>query len=257
MKRYQSKSNPELEFFVDRTKSIPVHGRAMIDINNVSRNFNRAIMTYMASLERHKKIVDISPVATSLQEFLKDPKTGEYKSLKNLRKKQASGKPAAIIIDGADDEKKRKKRRIRGEGLREQTIDNLIEREFYGQKHNTALGGNTAFLNNMTNFLTKAASTSYFALNIPSALINYYDAKLQNQIEAAGSRYFNAISYNLGNIWATKTMMEVSGQVYAKGPKSANVQILEIFDPGQDLFTLCIITPYITVNSLWSIFFYP
>lgn len=224
----------ELEFFVDRTKSIPVHGRAMIDINNVSRNFNRAIMTYMASLERHKKIVDISPVATSLQEFLKDPKTGEYKSLKNLRKKQASGKPAVIIIDGADDEKKRKKRRIRGEGLREQTIDNLIEREFYGQKYNTALGGNTAFLNNMTNFLTKAASTSYFALNIPSALINYYDAKLQNQIEAAGSRYFNAISYNLGNIWATKTMMEVSAQVYAKGPKSANVQLLEIFDPGQD-----------------------
>lgn len=223
----------ELEFFIDRTKSIPVHGRAMIDINNVSRNFNRAIMTYMASLERHKKIVEISPVATSLQEYLKDPKTGEYKSLKNLRKKQVSGKPGSIIVDGSDDEKK-KKRRLRGQGLREQTIDNLIEREFYGQKHNTAFGGNTAFLNNFTNFLTKAASTSYFALNIPSALINYYDAKLQNQIEAAGSRYFNAISYNLGNIWATKTMMEVSGQVYAKGPKSANVQLLEIFDPGQD-----------------------
>jgi len=223
----------ELEFFVDRTKSIPVHGRAMLDINNTSRNFNRAIMTYMASLERHKKIVEISPVATSLQEYLKDPKTGEYKSLKNLRKKQVAGKPGSIIIDGGDEEKKKKKR-VRGNALREKTIDALIDREFYGQKYNTTFGGNSAFLNNFTQFLTKAASTSYFALNIPSALINYYDAKLQNQIEAAGSRYFNAISYNLGNIWATKAMMEVSAQVYAKGPKSANVQLIEIFDPGQD-----------------------
>lgn len=223
----------ELEFFVDRTKSIPVHGRAMLDINNTSRNFNRAIMTYMSSLERHKKLVEISPVATSLQEYLRDPKTGEYKSLKNLRKKQVAGKPGAIIIDG-DDEKKKKKKSIRSSALREQTIEALIDREFYGQKYNTSFGGNSAFLNNMTNFLTKAASTSYFALNIPSALINYYDAKLQNQIEAAGSRYFNAISYNLGNIWATRAMMEVSAQVYAKGPKSVNVQLIELFDPGQD-----------------------
>lgn len=224
----------ELEFFIDKSKSIPIEGKSMLKYDIVSKDIPRSILRYMASLEKHKKLVEISPVATALQEYLKDPITGKNKSLKQLVKERITSKPGSIILDGADDKDKDKKRRNAARGIREEAIDALIDREFYGQIHNNKWGGDSAFLNNFTSFLTKAASFSFFALDIPSALVNYFDAKVQNKIEAYGGRYMNPITYNMGNIWATKAMTMISAEVYSTGPKSETVQLVELFDPGQD-----------------------
>ena len=233
----------ELEFFVDKSKSIPIEGKAMLKADLVSKDIPRSILRYMASLEKHKKLVELTPVATALQEYMIDPITGKNKSLSQIIKEKLTLRPGSIIVDGGDREDKDKKRRDKARGVREAAIDIFIDKHFYGQVHNNLWGGDSAFLNNFTSFLTKASSFSFFALDIPSALVNYFDAKIQNKIEAYGSKYMNPITYNMGNIWAGKAMTMISAEVYSTGPKSTTVQLVELIDPGQDFLKKSIDDP--------------
>ena len=107
----------------------------------------------------------------------------------------------------------------KGKSIRQQTVDNFVEREFEGKKM-TGATKDVAWLNNAASVMFKRASFGFFAANIPSALKNSYGAKFQGMIEAAGGKHMNMVSFQKGNAWSYATMGELSFGGGMKGDES-------------------------------------
>lgn len=230
----------QMSFFTSKTANVPVEGRSLLDINNVSRNFVKSQMRYMASLEKHQKLVDLLPMATALNEFMLNPVSGKYKTAERIKKKSKLSNTSQVIKSSnaksaakfLRDLPKNTASFAKGELVREKSLDYLIEREFYGKKQGSGLNNNVT-ANNIIKFLGKAASIKYFALDLSSALVNYYDALVEVKIEAYGGKHMSPWSLQLGKIWGVKAMSTVTAEIYKTGPKSVTGQLIEIFDPGQ------------------------
>lgn len=230
----------QMSFFTSKTANVPVEGKSLLDINNVSRNFVKSQMRYMASLEKHKKLVDLLPMATALNEFMLNPISGKYKTAERIKKKSKLSNTSQIIQSSNPKSRMQFLRNLpknaakfaKGELVREKTLDYLIQREFYGQKQGSGLNNNVA-ANNIISFLGKAASIKYFALDITSSLVNYYDALVEVKIEAYGGKHMSPWSLQLGKLWGVKAMSTITSEIYRTGPKSVTGQLIEIFDPGQ------------------------
>jgi hypothetical protein len=80
------------------------------------------------------------------------------------------------------------------------------------------------------------AAHSFFALDMTSALKNFYGAQYQIALEAAGGKYYGYKSWQGGRPWAMKAMRMISNDIYSRGPKSLEVQIIDIFDAVQGRF---------------------
>jgi hypothetical protein len=83
------------------------------------------------------------------------------------------------------------------------------------------------------------AARSFFAWDLTSAAKNYYGALFQVSTEAAISKYpkyINYKNYSLGRIWASRTMAQLSANIYNTGVKPLNVQLGEIMDFSQGRF---------------------
>ena len=230
----------EISFFTNKTSQIPVEGKALLDVNNVSRNFVKSQLRYMASLEKHQKLVDLLPMANALNEFLLNPISGRYKTAERINKKSKLSSTSTVISAGNSKKRRRflrdlpkkAKKFAKGELVREKSIEYLIQREFYGQKQGSGLNNN-AFLNNSVSFLAKLASIKYFALDLSSALVNYYDALVEVKIEAYGGKHMSPWSLQFGKLWGVKAMSTITAEIYKTGPKSVTGQLIEVFDPGQ------------------------
>jgi hypothetical protein len=84
--------------------------------------------------------------------------------------------------------------------------------------------------------LLKMSSSAMFALNIlPSAVKNRQSAIVQLQNEATAGRYINWNSYLRGKGRAVSMMAAYSFQLYKTGNRSMDVQLLQVFDPTQDI----------------------
>lgn len=230
----------QISFFTNKTAEIPIEGKALLDINNVSRNFVKSQLRYMASLEKHQKLVDLLPMANALNEFLLNPISGRYKTAERINKKSKLSN-TSTVISASNPKKVRKflrnlpknaKNFAKGELVREKSLEYLIQREFYGQKQGGGLNNNVT-ANNIIKFLGKAASIKYFALDLTSALVNYYDALVEVKIEAYGGKYMSPWSLQFGKIWGVKAMSTITAEIYKTGPKSVTGQLIEVFDPGQ------------------------
>jgi len=204
----------KLDMFDDDTTGVPISGLSNLDVEEVSTDIAYNMMRYMLSAERQKKLVEISPAARAIQSVLNNKKNFPFaeKALNNN----------TILVS---DKKKNKY-------IRAQAVNNMIERDFEGQA-NTGWFSDSAPAQNFSNFLFKKASFAYLAFNIPSALKNAISAKFQGMVEAIAGKYMTPQTYAKGEGWAVNAAGKISMEVYKKGSKSLDLQIIEIFDPEQ------------------------
>ncbi len=204
-----------LDIYDDREYNVPIQGMYDIDIADVSTDITNSMMRYMFSAEKNKKLTEILPTAVALKAVLNKQGDGMFRRV------------AGVHLTHNGEYAYRKEDNMKN---RRKAVDNLINREFFGQTQ-TGFGSDSPFLHNLSQGLFQTASFGFFALNVPSAIKNWFGAKIQGLIEAGGGMYYNPVDFAKGEAWSTKTMFEISGQIYAKGPKSADVQLWEVFDP--------------------------
>jgi hypothetical protein len=210
------------DMFDNEVSSIPIAGLYDIDHTDVSLDLTHSMMRYMLSAERQKKLIEINPVARALQSVVNNDK--------NQVKRLDAANRFNFINRGIITYMNKK-----GMNVRRSAVNNFIEREFEGQT-NTGMLTDVPWLNNTASLIFKRASFGFFALNIPSALKNTLGAKFQGMIEAAGGKYMNLKDFAKGELWAFNTMGQVSFEIYKKGPKSLNIQLMEVFDALQGRF---------------------
>jgi hypothetical protein len=214
----------KLDMFDDEVTNIPISGLYDIDSEDASLNITTNMMKYMASAERQKQLVRMSPLARAIQSVVNDPKN--MKEIDKLNKWNLNNRNVITF--------KKKK----GLSVRAKAVNNFIEREFEGQKQK-GVASDSVWLNNVSKALFGRASFQFFALNIPSAMKNHFSAKFQTMIQAASGDNLNPLTAGKGEAWATIAMGEMSfgGSLYGKGAnRSLNQQLIEIFDVSQGRF---------------------
>jgi hypothetical protein len=212
-----------MDMFDENDTRVPIDGKNYIDHEIVSLNVINSVMRYMLSGEKHKVKLKMLPFAKGIQEAVKDPNTNAPKKNKDMSRfyKSAFKNLGRMVFLNK-----------KGENLRAKVIDNLFEREFEG----VLQAGPTAEwqgLNKFSDFLFRRASMGFFALNVPSALKNNFGAQYQAFLEGVGGKYYNTKDLAKGNAWASKTMLQLSMNIYNRGPHSLELQKVEIFDPSQ------------------------
>jgi hypothetical protein len=203
-------------------EKIPIRGMYNLELNETSLDILTGLTKYMYSLKRKEKLVKMNPIARTLQKVLADPDNA-VKENNTWNKRKFKNQNLLTRVG------------IKGKYVREQAINNFIEREFEG-KVQTGFGSESALLQSLSGSLMKLSSFGYFALNMQSAIKNSMGARMQAMIEGAAGIYFNHRDYAKGTYWSNKTMAEISFQIYKYGPKSLNVQMTELFDPVQARF---------------------
>lgn len=207
----------KMDLLDDETTGVPISGLSNLPIEEVSTDITLGMMRYMLSGKRQKKLIEIAPVVKAIQNVVNN-KT-------NFPFAEMNTKNRSIINTG-----KRKDKYIRA-----QAVNNFVEKTFEG-KINAGWGSDNAIAQNFSNTLFKQASFAYLALNIPSAMKNALSAKFQGLIESVAGKYMSTSDFMAAEVWATNTTFKISGEIYKKGAKGADVQLIELFDPERDRF---------------------
>lgn len=209
--------------FGDQIENIPIQGIFNLDKEETSTDIITSMFRYMYGAENHKQLVKMNPVAQGLKNIVNDPD--------NVIKETDKIDRSNFLNYGVVTYLNKK-----GKYIRREAVNNFYEREFMG-KTQTGAFNDTPWIHNVQRFLFKRSSFAFFALNIPSALKNAGGAKFQAIIESAGGDTINPQSLAKGQAWSLKYMSKLSfGDAYAKGQRSLEHQIGEIFDPIQGRF---------------------
>ena len=208
-----------LDLFDNETADIPITGKYDFTPEEASEDVLHGMMRYMQSAERQKKLIEISPEVRSLQQVV----NGKKGAIRNMKKASKSDFLNKTVMRFATE---------KGDSVRSQVVNSLIEREFEG-KTQAGATADMVGLNKITNKLLGLSSMSFFALDIHSALKNSFGARYQSMIESAGGDSLTPTSLAKGTLFGNITAAEVSFQIYKFGPKSLNVQMYELFDPDQ------------------------
>ena len=219
------------DLFDDDYAKIPIAGLYDIETDLVSMDLITGMTRYMQSAVRQKTLIDMLPVARSIQSLVQTPpyikkkvsSENEQDPAKNMGFLGRLMSSISSPITG------------KGVNIRAQAINAFIEREFEG-KTITGFGSQSAVLEKVTGGLMNLSSKMFFAFNIPSALKNSMGARFQSMIEASAGNNFNWTDYTKGTIWANGVTAEISMQVYKFGKKSLNYQLVEMMDPSQGRF---------------------
>ena len=204
------------DMFDNEAVSVPITGLYDIDIDDVSPDVNQALMRYMFSAERHKKLVEINPVAQALKATVNDP-DNLAKQLDRINKFNFVHRGIITYLSK------------KGRYTRQAAVNNFIEREFEG-KGDAGWTQDMPIIQNVSNLILKRASMSFFALNIPSAVKNAISAKWQAMIHSIGGVDIDPMSMAKGEGWATMTMGQLSMGLYGRANKPLNLQIADSFD---------------------------
>lgn len=225
-RNYDSVTNVmRADMFDNEMTNIPISGLFDIEHGDVSTDITLSMMRYMASAERQKQLIKISPVVRAIQTTVSQ--TEEVKPF---------GEDRHVI--GARNQLKKNTGYVRYipkmENIRGKAINSLIAREFEG-KSQAGFTKDLPWLTNLSNGLFKTASFSFFAMNIPSALKNSLGMKFQAIIEAAAGSYIDQTSLQKGNLFSYAAMSELSftGELQTRGAKSYMQQLIEAFDMVQ------------------------
>ena len=202
------------------TSKSHVRGKANIPIERVSYDLLKVINEYMISCEKQRVLTEIDPIAQAFVNTLNDPDNLQ----KDLSKK--------VVRDSVDRTIRNYLTDPSSKNVRAAAVQALYNREF---KNKIFSEGHMDALNKLTSMVMGLASTSYFALNIPSALRNYYGALWQLNIETVGGEYVNKSSLIQGKIWAKKAMADWTLNIYGGAPPTLNKQMIIYFDavPGK------------------------
>jgi hypothetical protein len=210
------------DMFDEEINKVPITGLYALDTNQVSMNIADNMLRYMHSGLKQKKLIELNPFAQAL--------------------KKAAGSPDSAIKDmGKINKWLYQKAGIKsylskkGVSVRAKAIANLYEREFEGKTRTGAFSDSPTVLKTI-NGLLKLASFGMFSLNIlPSAIKNRQSAIIQLQVESSGGRFLNWNSYLLGKGRALSMLGAYSAQLYKTGNRSLDVQLLQVFDPTQEI----------------------
>lgn len=198
-----------------------VRGTARIPLDRVSYDVLRVINEYALSTEKQRVLTKADPILKAIINSVKDPVDG-LNDLKKTVRKQAEQRTIRSFV------KQRSAKNVRTSGLMalyNREVNGLI----YTENHLDSL-------NKITNSVMGLASYSYFALNIPSALRNYYGALWQLNIEAIGGDFVDAKSLMRGKILSKQAMNDWTLNIYGGAPPTLNIQMIKYFDPLQGKF---------------------
>lgn len=203
--------NPVKTAYLDMIESdianVPVTGLYDLKPEEVSMNLMDSMMRYMLSSVRQQELIDINPYAQAIKQVAKNNPN----------------------VDGQDSN-------------RFEAINNLYNREFKGQSLKGFLsrsGKTERAIQKAVSKVAKITSLGFFALDVPSAVKNMYAAKVEQFIEASGGRFLGPLSLAKGKRVAWKVMAVdgmMGAEYYNTRNRSLHMQMLQIFDPGQDYF---------------------
>lgn len=209
--------------FDEEIRKIPVTGIYDLKPEEVSLNFLDGMMQYRHSIMHQRKLIDLNPVSQALQNVLTDPRNA-INDAKKISKWYYKLYRRVVPIKG------------KGESIRAKAVKNLYEREFEGKHNSIELIDRFPAIQKLQNSIAFMTSLGFFGLNLPSAFKNKIAAQEQALIESFGGRFFNASSYMRGKGLAWKMLAIHSSEVYATKNKSLETQLMQIFNPIQDMF---------------------
>lgn len=196
---------------------IPVKGLSNIPIDQITYDVVSILNFYMTQLERQKVLSQINPVAKAMVETLENADTA-MANMTNIRNKKEG------IVDNL------KSILGRGKSSRAAAIRSLYNRELqnevFSEKH-------LDWLNKVTSAITGGAALNYFALNLPSAIKNYWGMLWQMQVEASAGEYFDNRSMLKGKARSKKAMMDWSTRIWGGKYNSVDSQLILMMDPMQ------------------------
>ena len=202
---------------------IPVRGLYRINKNEVSQDVLTATATYLHSLNEQQTLIEEEPVAKALKNILNDP-ANAIKQVNKVSKQASKARGKQVFIPKG-------RNKFRRENQRGDAYSYYIDRLFYGQGSSEFQNENV-WVTKLANNLMGAASRSFIALDVTSALKNKLGMTFQKMIEVAGGQYLNAVSAAQGRMKSFSATVELSSKgIYSKGPKSLDLQMMEQFDP--------------------------
>jgi hypothetical protein len=198
---------------------IPMKGMAKIPIEEVSYDLMSSFNFYMLQAERQKVFTEINPMAKAMLSTLEDTDQGVMK-INALKEKQFSMTDSLKALSGN-----------KNETVRTAAFRALYNREFKGEMFSEK---NLDWVNKVTNSITGAAAINYFALNLPSAIKNYWGMMWQSNIEAIGGDRTDPISLAKARAKVNfEIMPEWSTKVWGGKLDTLNTQMVMMWDPTQ------------------------
>ena len=201
----------------ERRSSVPIYGLADIHIDDVSYNVLTSVMRHMASSIAYQEMNKIYNPISMIQNVL-NTADGAVKDLSSFgRNRKGEYTPSKT------------------QNTRE-SINNLIEREFYGIS-NKGPGDKNVWIWNMTNSAMAISAFRFFANNPVSSIKNWSGMIVQGAMEATAGLYYNHSDYAWGHKfsahWASMDHMKYR---YSKEVLPYEAQFVEAFDINQSQF---------------------
>jgi len=213
----------------DDLSEIPIYGVAKLDSPNVSLNVMDSILRYNSSALYQEMLIETSPIARMLIDVVDD----ERNALKDLTKvdRQMLKRTGQMV-------NKSYGKISKYDSVRSMALNAFYEREYLGKVHaETFIDRGTdrqkAFyraFQKTTGLAMRFASTSFFAVNIPSALKNRFAAVLQNNIEAVAGDVLTSEGFLKGKVTAKTALSQISSTIYSDKVKGKHAQITQVFD---------------------------
>ena len=201
---------------------VPVRGLYKMPVNSVSKDIIRSLLTYGYSLDQQKTLIENQPIAKAYLDVLSDPANA-------LDRMDAVSSVLAKAKDKTSMFLKR------GTNQRLQLAKDYIDRTFYG-KNVTEWEQDHPMLGKVVRGLMKNARFSFYSLNPVSTLKNKLGMDFQKIVYTSGGKHISWSSMARGTVTSAKTVMEYAATgAYAKGKKSLNLQMMDVFDmsPGK------------------------
>lgn len=222
--------------FEQNMRKIPVTGLTDIDESQVSMDFLDGIMKYRHGALTQKTLLAADPFAQALKKIANDPKNLPIETAKWSKFFLNSALSRVFPkINEAAEEGLKKIGKKKTTSTRANAIDFFYSREFEGKR---IIDGtqDEPWIWRIYKFCSGITSKAVFAWNIPSAAKNRAAAIVSAYIEAGGGRFISPQSIALGKPRAMAMMGElgIKGSIYSYKNKSLNVQLMQIFNVGQE-----------------------
>jgi hypothetical protein len=201
----------------DAISRIPVQGLSNIPIAETSVDVLSSFYDYIHSINLAKHKHKSEPVSRAIMDVIGD----KDNAIKDMSK---ASKQIWLNHKSYQYLKKTDNRRL-------QALDTLMDRFFYGEMTGSFEGENP-ITTRLVNGMMGAASRSFIALDIPSAVKNRWGMIFQNHIEAAGGQYVDFKSLAQGRARSVKNIWELSSKgIYSIADRPLDVMVMESFDP--------------------------
>ena len=195
---------------------IPVRGTYNLDSDLVSKDVMRGMYEYLLSLNEQEILRENEPIAQALSSVLGENAIKELDKI-DYDKFKLTGKKEYI----KDKHNNRK-----------DAINYLIDKTFYG-KPNSDFEKKNPGITKVFQGLFRRSSRAFIAFDPQSAIKNRWGMLYQNMILASGGKHLTLTSLAKGKLKAKESAAYwIFKDVYAKGMKTQDIQLIERFDPA-------------------------